>query len=111
MLGVGTRLDFDTADVETAGYVTITPPTDPESFVLLETWECPACGSSYNWAAIQVHDGVIESITAVDLNRAILNSANYISEEFGYVAQARFNDLEDAEPADLLRAFRARLPA
>jgi hypothetical protein len=81
-LGVG--YSFDPVDLTTqhllgAGYALIATPAKPGSMRLLDLWICPACQTE-QWAAIDIVDGRIERIEAVPMNRAVFESANFISE-------------------------------
>src|SRR5689334_3580846 len=82
-LGIGTELDA--ADLERdhlarAGYALVNEPDAGAPVRLLDVWNCPQCGTE-QWAMIEIADGKIRKIEAVALNRKVLDSANYISEE------------------------------
>jgi len=76
--------EFDPADLTTshildAGYALISAPTEGKPIRLLEVWICPVCKTE-QWAMIEIVSRRIERIEAVSMSRAILESANFISE-------------------------------
>lgn len=98
-LGVGDALKIDRSTIEESGYFVIQSPLPNEEVRILETWECPSCGQSFNWAEIVVRDGIIESILPVLLTREVLEQAHFISDESAGVAAA----LTDRPYAELLQ--------
>ena len=59
-LAVGFQLDpleVRAADIASSGYLPVTPQAADGTVTLLETWECPTCGTPDLWAAVQQRDG------------------------------------------------------
>ncbi|MFT3770317.1 MAG: hypothetical protein QM820_33230 [Minicystis sp.] len=115
-LTVGTRLspgDVDPDNILDAAYQSIRRPAPGEPIRLLETWHCPACGRSDNWAVVEIDDGVIEKIEAVKLDRATLESAHFISDQCEILA-AQISDVPARDLAtgkvSCVDVLRARLP-
>lgn len=62
-----------------AGYALITQPPVEKPIRLLDVWTCPECETE-QWAVVEVSGTRIDRIEAVLLNRATLESANFISD-------------------------------
>lgn len=62
-----------------AGYTLVNPPNDDRQIRLLDIWICPQCETE-QWAIVEIADRKILSIEAVKLDRATLESANFISD-------------------------------
>lgn len=73
-------LDLCRDDVLNSGYLLVSDPAADEAIRLLEVWDCPFCGRGSNWALITVNGTEMTAIEAVALDRATLESANFISE-------------------------------
>lgn len=92
-LGVGSPLQIKREDIEqnrVEGYLKVKTPEPDEPIRLLNPWRCPTCGS-YNWAQIEVRDGIIPSIVPVPLNLATLEHSHLISNEANFVAASLTN--------------------
>jgi hypothetical protein len=90
-LSVGFALDpleVRPQDITSSGYLPVAPQAADATFTLLETWECPACGSADQWARISVRDAVIAAIDSVALDRATLETSNFISDQCFMIASA-----------------------
>lgn len=87
-LSVGDNLVVEWSDIGSAGYLEITPPAQPNTVSLLETWECPNCDRAFRWARIEIIDGRYASMRAVTLSPDIVRNANYISVECKYLVDA-----------------------
>jgi hypothetical protein len=111
MLSVGSRLEVDPAYVGESGYLHVGPHEGGE-LRLLETWDCPSCGA-LNWAEVRIADGAIAKIEAVELTRARLAGAHFISDQAELLAArlAGRPALEfEREGADAVAILRQRLP-
>lgn len=73
------RVDLDTESILDAGYVLVNLPDADWPIRLLDVWICPQCETE-QWAMIEIADWKIRSIEAVQLDRATLESANFISD-------------------------------
>lgn len=111
-LRAGDLLKVNLDAINERGYLTIHRPQPGEAVRILHEWECPACGTNFNWAEIVVRDDRIESIEAVDLNRETIDRANYLHDEAKGVAAVltdrSYFDISDDEVVPLLRKL---LPA
>jgi hypothetical protein len=88
LLGRGDKLELDLrkiADGKVDGYFTVSVPASDTEIRILHPWNCPFDGT-YNWAEIIVQAGLIESVTAVPLNREVLERSHLISHEAEFVA-------------------------
>lgn len=108
-LGVGHPLEIYPEMMKDSGYLTIQLPQPDQEIRILQTWECPSCGSPFNWAEIMVINGVIERIVAVELNGKVLEQAHFISNECVSVAAdltgRSFPDLVGADLVQILREY------
>src|SRR6266852_4032714 len=92
-LGIGSPLKLDPlriAENNYDGYLTVKVPRTDEEIRILHPWDCPYCGA-YNWAEIVVRNGIIESISAVPLNRETLERSHLISNEAEFIAASLAN--------------------
>lgn len=85
-LAPGDALSIEPAEMPQRGYLPVRPAADPTH--LLQTWSCPSCGASGNWADVTVRGGTIESIVPTPLDRAALSRAHFIDSEAKGVAAA-----------------------
>jgi hypothetical protein len=111
-LGVG--FDLDPSDLATesildAGYALVTPPDADGPIRLLDVWICPQCETE-QWAMVQIADRKIRSIEAVKLDRATLESANFISDVNADLLAEALRGEEPATGASSVEILRRRLP-
>ena len=89
------------------GYLTVRIPKPGEPIRILQTWECPYCGSPANWAEVVVSNGLIESINAVKFDREHFERNSLISNDAISIAadltRKPFNELVEMDIAQLLR--------
>jgi hypothetical protein len=106
-LGVGHPLHIRPEQMQQSGYLTVRWPQPGEAVRILETWECPSCGTTFNWAEIVVADGAIASITEAVLSRETLERIHFISDDAMYVAAdlagVPFTDIVGADAVQILR--------
>lgn len=111
-LGVGFELDDADLAAERildAGYLLVNPPAAEGPIRLLDVWICPSCETE-QWALVEIADRRIRSIEAVKLDRATLESANFISDvNADLLAQALAGEEQDAD-ASSVEVLRQRLP-
>ena len=74
---------------------------------ILQTWVCPACGTSFHWARVIVRDGVIARIEPIELDAAI-STAHYIVDDAKWIAAELVGktspvQLTDDEAVEILR--------
>jgi len=110
-LGVGQRVYADWRDLCAAGYVCITRPLIEDSLVLLDLWECPVCFTPFNWAKIIIEHSIIRVIESVDLTAAIVESANYISEDCRYALDEQVAASSESIVGSLLEYLRRQMNA
>lgn len=111
-LGVGSRVEVEDADMYDSGYLTVHAPVPGSTIRILQTWECPFCGTAFNWAAIDIRDDVIVRVEAVQLTREELERANYLSTEAISVAtQLTGVSTEEALKLDVVATLRNGLPS
>lgn len=79
---VGDYLELDSS-IEESGYYCVNKPQSEKSFSILESWECPACGTPFNWAFVKVEGSVISLISEVELSE-LISSVNFVSEDCVY---------------------------
>jgi hypothetical protein len=112
-LGVGSPLQINHECIEQnrcEGYLTIKIPAPDEPIRLLNPWRCPTCGS-YNWARIEIRDGIISSIVPVSLNLATLEHSHLISNEADFAAASLTNSSATGMIGkDTVQILRERLP-
>ena len=83
-LKVGDRLDIDPARIQLGdydGYYVGRAPAPGEAIRLLQTWECPFCGTPTNWAEVVVCNGVIDQIEAVPFDREHVERSHLIGHD------------------------------
>jgi hypothetical protein len=111
-LGVG--FQFDPVDVTNesilnAGYALVEPPDAGGPIRLLDVWICPGCDIE-QWAVVEIADRQIRSIQAATLDRATLDSVNYISDvNADLLAKALGRDEPDTGERSV-EILRRRLP-
>jgi hypothetical protein len=82
--GLGVGFVFDPRDLTTrsildSGYLLIAEPPPSGPIRLLDVWSCPQC-STEQWVMVTIAEGWIERIEPVVLTRAVLETANFISD-------------------------------
>ena len=100
-LGVGfvfDQPDLTTRSIVGAGYALVAEPAPGGPIRLLDVWICPEC-STEQWAMVTIADRRIERIAAVELTRATLEVANFISDTNAGLAAQRFSETGGAEAA------------
>ena len=95
---------FDPGDLKTehilgAGYALIAAPRSEGSLRLLDVWTCPECETE-EWAVVDIVNRRIERIEAVRLDRATLESSNYISDVNSDLLASALSDLSQEEMRD-----------
>lgn len=106
-------------EVTDSGYRGLGAPALAGPIALLETWSCPACGQTGQWAKVELSAPTaqggrrVEAVRALgDLRRSHLDGADFLSEEAVYLAERlagrRFTDVSSA---DLVTVLRGCLPA
>src|SRR5262245_8864808 len=70
--------DVTNRRIEGAGYLPVGGETNGRTRIL-ETWICPTCGHE-NWARVTLLGTTVTAIEGVTLDRATLESAQYITE-------------------------------
>ena len=111
-LGVGFELDpvdLATESILDAGYALVNPPAAGGPIRLLDVWICPQCQTE-QWALVEIADRKIRSIEAVKLDRATLESANFISEVNADLLAEALQGEEPATGASSVEILRQRLP-
>ena len=110
-LRVGVELDpFDlaTESIADAGYALVKSPDPDGPIFLLDIWICSQCKTE-QWAMVEISDRKIRSIEAVKLDRATLESANFISDlEADLLAQSLLE--QPATGASSVEILRQHLP-
>ena len=79
-LKVGSQLNMTPSKITGWGYFEVEKPIDPSEISLIETWDCPNCGNSPNWAKICISDRKIISIETIVLSKSEISRSNYLSE-------------------------------
>ena len=74
-----------------------------------ETMNCPEC-STEQWAMVTIADGRIARIEAVELTRATLEAANFISDTNAWFVAQRFAEMDPADRAGGVDVLRRHLP-
>jgi hypothetical protein len=111
-LGVGFELDpFDltTESILDAGYTLVNLPDANGPIRLLDVWICPQCETE-QWAMVEIADRKIRSIEGVKLDRATLESANFISDVNADLLAEALRGKEPATGASSVEILRQRLP-
>lgn len=114
-LGVGYEFapaDLRTENVVTADYSIVAAPHDAGTLKLLEVWTCPSCETE-QWAMVEIEGRRIARIDAVTMNRATLESANFISTTNGELLAAALMGISPMEYSerklDSVAVLRERL--
>ena len=112
--GLGLGFVFDPYDLTTrsllrSGYLLIAEPPPGGPIRLLDVWECPEC-STEQWAMVTIADRRIARIEAVELTRATLEAANFISDTNAWLAAQRFAEMDPADRAGGVDVLRRHLP-
>jgi hypothetical protein len=104
-------LDLTTTSILGSEYALIAEPAPGGPIRLLDVWICPEC-STEQWAMVTIVDGRLASIEAVELTRASLEAANFISDINAELAARRLTGSSDPSPdrADSVRVLRQHLP-
>lgn len=102
-------LDLATENILDAGYVLVNPPNADGPIRLLDVWICPQCETE-QWAMVEIADHEIRSIEAVKLERATLESANFISDVNADLLAEALRGEEPATGESSVELLRQRLP-
>ncbi len=102
--------EFDPFDLQTekilrSGYLLVSTPEPGKPIRLLEVWTCPTCQTE-QWAMITIDQGRIQLIEAVELDRAALRAANFISDVYAELLARKFEGHDDNVVDTLLRNLR-----
>ncbi|MDB5065766.1 MAG: hypothetical protein JWM18_2200 [Chloroflexi bacterium] len=111
-LGVGFEfhpLELTSESIVDAGYALVSPPDPDGPIRLLDVWICPQCRAE-QWAMVEIVDPKIRSIEAVNLDRATLESANFISDINADLLAEAVTDEGPAMGASSVEILRQRLP-
>jgi hypothetical protein len=111
-LAVGFELDpFDLAtdSILDTGYLLVSPPDAEGPIRLLDVWICPGCETE-QWALVEIAGRKIRSIEAVKLDRATLESANFISSVNADLLAESLQGGQPATNASSVEILRQRLP-
>jgi hypothetical protein len=111
-LGVGFELDSVDLTIESivdAGYALVNPPDADGPIRLLDVWSCRQCETE-QWAMMEIADRKIRSIEAMKLDRATLESANFISDTDADLLADALRGEEPATGASSVEILRQRLP-
>jgi hypothetical protein len=105
---------FDPADLTTdhilaANYSLVRPPGPDGTIRLLDVWICPQCETE-QWASVEIADRKIRDIHAVTLDRATLESANFISDVNADLLADALREEEGATGETSVEILRRRLP-
>jgi hypothetical protein len=109
--GVGAEIDavfLETKHLVRSGYALVKEPRLGEPVRLLDMWSCPSCATE-QWAAVDIAGGKIRRIEGVKLDRAMLESASYISDVNADI-EARSLRRPDDEGLSSVDVLRRRLP-
>jgi hypothetical protein len=111
-LGVGFELepiDLATESILDRGYALVNPPDDDDPIRLLDVWICPQCKTE-QWAMVEIADRRIRGIEAVKLDRATLESANFISDVNADLLAEALRGEGPATGESSVEILRRRLP-
>ncbi len=111
-LGIG--FEFDPVDLTTenmvgTGYALVNPPDADGPIRLLDVWICPHCGTE-QWAMVEIDDRKIRRIEAVKLDKATLESANFISDVDADLLAEGLGDAGSPTGESSVEILRRRLP-
>jgi hypothetical protein len=111
-LQVGSEIDaYDLTDenIAASGYARVNAAEEGEPIRLLDVWSCPHCQTE-QWAMVEIADGKIDGVEAVELDRETLESANYISEVDADLLAGALAGEDDVAGAGSVDVLRQRLP-
>jgi hypothetical protein len=97
VLRVGDAFEFDVDDGPDAGYYLLRRPEPGEPTRILQTWVCPSCGTAFNWAEVEVREGLLAAIRAVPDLESALPRAHLVDDDARYLVA----DWLGASAADL----------
>jgi hypothetical protein len=112
VLGVGFELDpvdLTTESLLDAGYALVSHPDADGPIRLLDVWICPQCQTE-QWALVEIANRKIRSIEAVNLDRATLESAHFISDVNADLQAEALQGEQLAPGASSVEILRQRLP-
>jgi len=102
-------LRLTTERIVGAGHALVNLPDPCGPIRLLDVWSCPQCETE-QWAMVEIADRRIRSIEAVRLDRATLESANFIADtDADLLAEALTGD-RPVSTASSVEILRQRLP-
>lgn len=106
-------LDLRTDDILSSSYQLVSSPAPGEPIRLLDMWRCSSCGRSDNWALVTISGTRIAEIEAVILDRAMLERANFISDQC-FILAAQLSDIPATDlisgNASSVEVLRSHLP-
>lgn len=111
-LGIGFELDafdLESGNLLGNGYALVREPGLDEPLRLLERWTCSNCNTE-QWAVVEIVDEKVCSIEPAVLDRATLESVNFISEINALVVADRLRGEQLAAGDDPVAELRIRLP-
>lgn len=111
-LGMGFELDPFDLTVESivdSEYALVKPPDADGPIRLLDVWTCPQCKAE-QWAMVEIADRKIYTIKALKLDRATLESANFISDVNADLLAEVLRGIEPATGESSVEILRRRLP-
>jgi len=94
--------------IEGSGYLPIGHGRAEGRSRLLDTWSCPTCEHE-NWACVTIVGTAVVAIEGVTLDRATLESAQFITESC-FIAAAQVSGLPSQEITDPVSVLLERLP-
>jgi hypothetical protein len=101
--------DLTPGSLVDSGYALADPPSANGPIRLLDVWNCPHCNTE-QWAMVEIADRKIRSIEAVTLDRATLESANFISDVNADLLAEVLRGEEPATGESSVEILRRRLP-
>jgi rubredoxin len=105
--------DLRTDNISQAGFSLITAPSSARLIRLLNTWTCPACRTE-QWAMVEIADGRLASIEAVQMDASTFKEANFIAEVDGELLAASMLGIPSLglveKNIDSVEVLRQRLP-
>jgi hypothetical protein len=111
-LGIGAEIEayyLTTDHIVNSGYALVKAPAPGGPIRLLDVWICRTCETD-QWALVVVAGGKVEHIEAVTLNRATLDSANFISDLDADLLADSLRGPGDDPSASAVDVLRQRLP-
>jgi uncharacterized protein YlaI len=94
-LSVGDRVEVNEDIANGANYETINLPqaNGLQENYILTTWECPSCGTAWNWVHIIIENGIIKNILDVPKTSKTIIQTHFIDEEcIWWLSEAVQND-------------------